>query len=425
MKKRVLSAFPKKIINENSFKKSLSLSKYNSTESKTRLYPKNDYFDLLTQIKNKNIMLGTPPTLFHQFIKKTVENSLKKKLNKTLKYKTQDSLLTTENTNDIRSASNNKSNNILTYQGTNQFLFSNKINETPKTPLNIILKIKKEKKNFIKTNFKKKYIPMERRDSYKNVIEKMNKYNYMKYSGSNSNYAHRVNTEIYITQENIKEKKENNRNKKYLQYLRDKFEDEKEVKDKVYYPSLELEKIKKKIRTILLKQHEEEPEEFFKIYVNQVNFLQDNYKVPNIKNNLLNIKYKDIYGYDNLFGLKSFNRMSNNIVDNLSRLKIRKQREKEEKMNFLFQKGEITKRYLYFKKLSKKGIYNSKEEIEKIIYKNFYLEDDDWERILENKNIDDNDLEAFKNFFEDKYEKRIVSVPDEKTKKYFYQFLDV
>ena len=408
MKKRVLSAFPKKIINENSFKKSLSLSKYNSTESKTRLYPKNDYFDLLTQIKNKNIMLGTPPTLFHQFIKKTVENSLKKKLNKTLKYKTQDSLLTTENTNDIRSASNNKSNNILTYQGNNQFLFSNKINETPKTPLNIILKIKKEKKNFIKTNFKKKYIPMERRDSYKNVIEKMNKYNYMKYSSSNSNYAHRVNTEIYITQENIKEKKENNRNKKYLQYLRDKFEDEKEVKDKVYYPSLELEKIKKKIRTILLKQHEEEPEEFFKIYVNQVNFLQDNYKVPNIKNNLLNIKYKDIYGYDNLFGLKSFNRMSNNIVDNLSRLKIRKQREKEEKMNFLFQKGEITKRYLYFKKLSKKGIYNSKEEIEKIIYKNFYLEDDDWERILENKNIDDNDLEAFKNYFEDKYEKRIV-----------------
>ena len=76
---------------------------------------------------------------------------------------------------------------------------------------------------------------MERRDSYKNVIEKMNKYNYMKYSSSNSNYAHRVNTEIYITQENIKEKKENNRNKKYLQYLRDKFEDEKEVKDKVYY----------------------------------------------------------------------------------------------------------------------------------------------------------------------------------------------
>lgn len=425
MKKRVLSAFPKKIINENSFKKSLSLSKYNSTESKTRLYPKNDYFDLLTQIKNKNIMLGTPPTLFHQFIKKTVENSLKKKLNKTLKYKTQDSLLTTENTNDIRSASNNKSNNILTYQGNNQFIFSNKINETPKTPLNIILKIKKEKKNFIKTNFKKKYIPMERRDSYKNVIEKMNKYNYMKYSSSNSNYAHRVNTEIYITQENIKEKKENNRNKKYLQYLRDKFEDEKEVKDKVYYPSLELEKIKKKIRTILLKQHEEEPEEFFKIYVNQVNFLQDNYKVPNIKNNLLNIKYKDIYGYDNLFGLKSFNRMTNNIVDNLSRLKIRKQREKEEKMNFLFQKGEITKRYLYFKKLSKKGIYNSKEEIEKIIYKNFYLEDDDWERILENKNIDDNDLEAFKNYFEDKYEKRIVSVPDKKTKKYFYQFLDV
>ena len=157
MKKRVLSAFPKKIINENSFKKSLSLSKYNSTESKTRLYPKNDYFDLLTQIKNKNIMLGTPPTLFHQFIKKTVENSLKKKLNKTLKYKTQDSLLTTENTNDIRSASNNKSNNILTYQGNNQFIFSNKINETPKTPLNIILKIKKEKKNFIKTNFKKIY----------------------------------------------------------------------------------------------------------------------------------------------------------------------------------------------------------------------------------------------------------------------------
>jgi len=72
-----------------------------------------------------------------------------------------------------------------------------------------------------------------------------------------------------------------------LQYLRDKLEEEKEINDKVFYPSLELERIKKKIKSILLKEIAEKPEAFFDIFENRINFLQDSYKPPNIKNNLI------------------------------------------------------------------------------------------------------------------------------------------
>ena len=418
MNERVSSAFIQKYKSENLFQKSLSLSKFNSTESKTKLYPKKDYFDLVTQIKKKKISLGTPPTLFHQFIKKYNQNSLKLKLNNNkFKNKTQTSLLT-ENTKDIKSTSFSKYNKLKSFQ--EKYQFSN--SKTQGTPINRILKFKKVIKNITKTTPKKKYISMERRDSYKNFIEKMNQYNYMKCSNSNSDYAHRLKTEILLTQENLKEKTEKKINNKYMEYLRDKLEEEKENKDKVYVPSLELEKLKKKIRNILLKQYAEEPEEFFKIYVNKINFLQDNFKAPNIKNNLLNSKYKNTYGYEELYGLKEINRISNKILDNLSEIRIRKQREKEEKMNFLNKKGEITQRYLYFKKLSKEGIYNSKEEIEKIIYKNYYLKDDDWELLLQQKNFLINDLEEFKNYFQDKYEKnRTANFPDKKVKKFVFQ----
>ena len=418
MSKRISSAMVLKNKKDNLSQKSLSLSKFNSTESRIKLNPNQDYFALLTQTKNKKIKLGTPPTLFHNFIKKSAQKSINMRLNY-LSKENQTSLYT-EKANNKKDISFPRT-SINTSHREKKFNFFDGIrSETPKVLINRIFKLKEDKKVSIKQIFQKKYIPMERRDSYKNFIKKMNKYNYMKYLNSNSSFVHKLKTEIYITQGNKKEKRDKKRSDQYMQYLRDKVEEEKEINDKVFYPSLELDRIRKKIKSILLKEIAEKPEAFFNIFENRINFLQDSYKPPNIKNNLLNAKYKDVYGYKQLYGLQSFNRISKNTLNNLANAKIRIQREKEFKMNFLKEKGKIKDKYQYYKKLSKKDIYNSKEEIEKIIYKDYYITQDDWERILKNEeNLENDDnMDDFKNYFEDKYEAdREVFIPDLKLKK--------
>ena len=95
----------------------------------------------------------------------------------------------------------------------------------------------------------------------------------------------------------------------------------------VFTQDLELEKLRKKIKTIFLKDYAEKPESFFDKFINKVNFLQEAYKPPNIENNLINLKYKD-YGYDKLFGLQILNRIQKNTLLNLSNAKERVQREK-------------------------------------------------------------------------------------------------
>ena len=420
MSKRISSAIILKHKKENLSQKSLSLSKFNSTESKIKYNPNQDYFSLLTQLKNSKKKLGTPPTLFHYFIKKNAQKSINIRLSY-LSHEKQNSLLIDKNNNQ-KNISFPKT--LFDTSSKEQSIFNYKRTETPKVPINKIFKLKEEKKEATKPRIIKKYIPMELRDSYKNFINKMNQYNYMKYSNSNSDYAHKVKSEVYIAQEYEKEKKEKKRNDKFLQYLTDKMEEEKEINDKVYTPSLELEKIKKKIKAVLLKEVAEKPEAFFDIFENRINFLQDTYKPQNIKNNLINSKYKDLYGYNQLFGLQCLNRISKNTLNNLSKAKIRVQREKELKMNFLNEKGKIKNKYLYYKKLSKKGIYNSKEEIEKIIYKNYYVKQEDWDIILKNKeNLENNEnMDEFRNYFDDKYEtNREVFIPDEKCRKCVFE----
>ena len=425
MSKRIYSAITLKSKKDNLSQKSLSLSKFNSTDNRIIFNPNQDYFALLTQIKNKKIKLGTPPTLFHYFIKKNAQKSINIRLNY-LSKESQSSLITDKYSNK-KNISFPKTSFNFSFKEKNKDLLNTKRAETPKVLINRIFKLEEEKKVAVKPIIKKKYIPIERRDSYKNFINKMNQYNYMKYSNSNSDYVHKLKTEIYITQGNEKEKREKKRNDKYVQYLRDKMEEEKEINDKVFYPSIELAKLNKKIKSILLKEIAEKPEAFFDIFENRVNFLQDSYKPPNIKNNLINSKYKDLYGYDHLFGLESFNRISKNTLNNLSKAKIRVQREKELKMNFLNEKGKIKNKYQYYKKLSKDDIYNSKEEIEKIIYKNYYLKPEDWERILRNEeSLENNDnMDEFRNYFQDKYETdRAVFIPDARLKKCIFQLFE-
>ena len=420
MKNRISSAFIKKYKKQNLFQKSSSLSKFNSTESKIKSPIKKDYFSLLTQIKNQKINEGTSPTLFHYFIRKNAEKSIKIRLNYLADRQSQESLITDKTNN--KNVSFRKTSFNTSYKKKN--IFNNNQYETPKVPVNRVLKLKKDK-FIVKPIEEKKYIPMERRDSYKNFIDKMNKYNFMKYSNSNSEYAHQIKTDIYISEGNRKEKIQKKRNDKYLQYLKDKFEEGKENDDKVYVPSLELEKLKKKIRAILLKDSEEQPEEFFSNYVNNINFLQDSYTPPNIKNNLINYKYKDFYGFERLYGLRCLNRISRHTLNNLSKAKIRAQREKEFKLNYLEEKGKITEKYLYYKKLSSEEIYNSKEEIEKIIYKDYYIKPDDLYRIIKNEKTTENEEDSDENrsYFDDKYQaNKKVFIPDTKLKKCVFNF---
>ena len=121
-----------------------------------------------------------------------------------------------------------------------------------------------------------------------------------------------------------------------------------------------------------------------------------------------------------MFGLQILNRISKNTLINLSNAKVRVQREKELKNKFLKEKQKIQNKYRYYKKLSRKTIYNSKEEIEKIIFKEYYIKQDDLEHILrKDKEIEDpEELELYRNYFEDKFEtNREVFISDYKLKK--------
>ena len=205
MSKRISSAMVLKNKKDNLSQKSLSLSKFNSTESRIKFNPNQDYFALLTQIKNKKIKLGTPPTLFHYFVKKSAQKSINIRLNY-LSKENQTSLYT-EKANNKKDISFPRTSINTSIREKNFNLLENIRTETPKVPINRIFKLKEDKKVAIKHIVKKKYIPMERRDSYKNFINKMNQYNLMKYSNSNSEFVHKLKSEIVYNPGQRKRKK--------------------------------------------------------------------------------------------------------------------------------------------------------------------------------------------------------------------------
>ena len=185
-------------------------------------------------------------------------------------------------------------------------------------------------------------------------------------------------------------------------------EDEIESRDTVFYPSLELQKISKKIKLILGDQNKlnqfYEHTTFFDDFANRINFLFDNYKPPHIKNNLARITYQDM---KNEQKLSLINRVGGSAINYLSYAKIKLQKEKDEKKIFLFEKNKIKKKYNYYKKLSISNIYNSKEEIEKLIYKNYYMKDENDYNYLfpRNDSLTFEEVIEFKNYFENKIRK--------------------
>jgi hypothetical protein len=181
MKKNTYDSMMQKYNKLNIFQKSLSLSKFNSNDSKITTNSKRDYFDLLTQIKKEKVKLGPPPTLFHYFIKKNAQRSINIRLSYLARREYKGSLFNEKPKTNPKNISFPKTSFNISFKDKN-ISVNKKRNETPKLPVNRVLKLDDVKKAKIKPLKAKKYIPMERRDSYKNFINKMNQNNYMKYS---------------------------------------------------------------------------------------------------------------------------------------------------------------------------------------------------------------------------------------------------
>ena len=404
MNSKVISIFYPKLDEQ----KAKTTPKLNRSE-KMKLSNVN-YIDVLTQIQSKKRELNDVDLCERLFSnQKEKQNILRFKLfNKNERIKT--ALITEPNRvkNNIgkyRDLSNN-------FKVTNSYAKTRSINSkyltTPKKLINKIIKFEEEKKEVKRIKLVKKREPMELSNCYKDFIKKMNELNFSKYFGSPTDYAHNIRSLYFI--DSVKEnlKNEAKKNKLYLLKEKEKIEDEKESRDTVFYPSIELQKISKKIKLILTSQTKlnqfSEHITFFDDFANRINFLFDNYKPPHIKNNLARITYQDM---KNEQKLSLINRVGGSAINYLSYAKIKLQKEKDEKKIFLFEKNKIKKKYNYYKKLSISNIYNSKEEIEKLIYKNYYMKDENDYNYLfpRNDSLTFEEVIEFKNYFENKIRK--------------------
>jgi len=386
-----------------------SLSKLDSKHTIHKSKP--DYFHILNQIKEKTKKFNRDNfNLFNKYW----HNNTQKALNSKFKYKfyrnnTPNSLIT--------EALYNMKQFSCKYIPTSDRIFNkNKLilkqkYDSPKKLINEIIKFEDSKKILTKNKLLEKRNQKEINRSYKEYLDKANMLSFCQYQNSNTEYAHQIRSKYFIKRLDESLNKESERNKRYLIMEKERLENEKEMRDKVFYPSLDMQKISKQIKEILANEykfnHFEKHEHFFDNFTNRVNFLFDNFKPPYIKNNLIKIRFDRTNYENNNFEWKWLNALGINAINYLSRARIKIQRENDEKKKFLREKNKIKKRYLYYKKLSTNKIYNSKVEIEKIIYKNYYTQNND---MKENLTLDE--ILEIQSFFSnkiEKYDKIIIS----------------
>ena len=398
------------------------LSKSNLAEKINK--SKHDYFDILAQIKAKKKHIGNS-TLFHNYLFNN-NISLKHHFLKNQKAKTQTALIT-EPFFEKKKLSRKKIEKNMTFSlnsNTNKTkLFLKQNLSATRKPINKIIKFDEEKKIIRKIQLSKRRKPIELSKDYKDHIQKMNKSNFLDHINSKTEYGHNIRTNFLVSKVNNSLEKEKKINDKYLKIEKEKIEIEKELRDKVPYPSLEFLKLSKRLRQIISQEKIENREHFFDYFPNRVNFLFDNFKPPSIKNNLTKITFDDMYNDKNL---NLINRAGNLAINYLSNKTVKIQREKDEKNMFLKEKDKITKKYFYYKKLSNDHIYNSKEEIEKIIYKDYYLKkEDDFSKCEDDISELDENFEK-RNYFEIKIGKLgNVCIADPKLRKYLFDILNI
>ena len=381
---------------------STSLSKLGAKHLIQKSKP--DYFHILNQIKEKTKKFNNENSaLFNKYWNNNTQKILKSKFKHLFNRNNTPNSLITEALYNIKHLS------YKSIPRSDRLFIKNKLilkqnYDSPKKLINEIIKFEDSKKILTKNQLFEKRNPKEISRSYKQYLNKANLLNFNKYQNANTQYAHKIRSKYFIKRLDESLSKETERNKKYLIMEKERLENEKEMRDKVFYPSLDMQKISKQIKLILANEYKfnnlEKHEAFFDNYTNRINFLFDNFKPPYIKNNLIRIKYDKKNYEKNFFEWKWLNALGMNAINYLSRARIKIQRENDEKQKFLREKNKIKKRYIYYKKLSTNIIYNSKAEIEKIIYKNYYTQNNEKK---ENLTIDE--ILEIQGFFSNKLER--------------------
>ena len=213
---------------------------------------------------------------------------------------------------------------------------------------------------------------MESRKDYYNFIRYKRKLFFN--PNATSNYVHETKTNNLISS-NTKIRRILNEEKK----KKEEQEELLELRDKVPYKSFVSEKMMNKIRGLFTEDFKfnnmELNEEFYQKFENRINFMEDIYKLPVIKNNLVKFKIDNNKSLS-LIEWKNINVINHQTLNYLNQLKRKIQREKDEKAKkleeFLRKKREEEKEYELLEKknegknIEKKDENKNMEEEEKL-----------------------------------------------------------
>ena len=280
---------------------------------------------------------------------------------------------------------------------------------------------KKEKKS----DKRKNIIPIESRKDYFNFIR--HKRNLFFNPNATSNFVHEKSSNFLISSI-VKSKSYSVLNNKIK--IKDQKEELLELRDKVPFAAFDLEKMIKQIKSLFSEDFKfnnmQFNEDFYKNFENRINFMEDIYRVPIIKNNLVKIKIDN----EKTLGVnewKNINVINSQTLNFLNQLKRKIQREKDEKARkleeYLIKKREAEKEYEILEKKNKGKIEEKKDEKEKEKeaekLKNIMADIIDKEEKKEQKFEDLYDIEEYflhkNNYFDDS-----VSVAPDKLRTFFF-----
>jgi hypothetical protein len=220
----------------------------------------------------------------------------------------------------------------------------------------------KYKENIEKRNI----IPLETRKDYHNYIR--HKRNLFFNPNSTSNYVHEKSSNYLIS--SIIKSKEYSILYKNNKRLKDNKEEALELRDKVPNMSYEQNKMMKKIKNLFSQDFKFNnilfKEDFYHKNENKINFLQDIFRVPVLKNNLVKIKFDKNLAFSSS-EWKKISAINHQTWDFLMQLKRKIQREKDEKnqklQDYLNKKRQKEKEYELLNK-NNKNKNKEKNEIE-------------------------------------------------------------
>ena len=232
--------------------------------------------------------------------------------------------------------------------------------------IGVLLGLAEEKAH--KKDERKNIIPLESRKDYYNFIK--HKRNLFFNPNATSNYVHEKSTNFLISSI-VKSKSYSVINNKMK--MKDQKEELLEMRDKVVFSAFDSEKMINQIKSLFSEDFKfnnmQFNEDFYQNFENKINFIEDIYRVPIIKNNLVRIKIDK----NKALGVnewKNINVINYQTWNFLNQLKRKIQREKDEKAKkleeYLRKKREAEKEYEILDKKNKEKIDDIKDDKEKL-----------------------------------------------------------